>query len=461
MNDYRERALILVIFGITGDLAQRKLLPALYNLRRKHELPEQTRIIGVSRQQVSADEIYAPVVERLSGVGFDQSVLDNIKSSTEIVTMDLDSAPDYERLLGHLHDISKQLGPGVSRLYYLSIPAQAFASVVSHLGATNHNEPFHEDADRPRILVEKPFGYDTASAQVLLNVTKQNFGEEQTFRIDHYLAKETAQNILTFRFQNPLFQSLWNAHYIDSIRISAFETIGIEGRAGFYEHTGALRDFVQPHLLQLLALITMENPGQLDSRSIHRAKLRLLESVCTIEPSEVAAKTLRGQYASYRDEVANPNSTVETFARLNLAIDNEQWRGVNVVLETGKGLSERFTEVHVTFKAADASGNTNTLIFRLQPREGITVLLRAKQPGLQNDTEQVEMDFDYSRSFGATSEAYERVIIDAMRGDQSLFASADEVLASWQIVEHVLQQWTDHGEDLRFYPIGSRAEDIV
>jgi glucose-6-phosphate 1-dehydrogenase len=328
------------------------------------------------------------------------------------------------------------------------------------LGATKHNEPFHEDADRPRILVEKPFGYDMTSAKALLDVTTQNFGEEQTFRIDHYLAKETAQNILTFRFQNPLFQSLWNAHYIRSIRISAFETIGIEGRAHFYENTGALRDFVQPHLLQLLALITMENPGPLDSHSIHRAKLRLLDSVCTIEASEVPARALRGQYASYREEVANPTSTTETFARLNVAIDNEQWRGVDVVLETGKGLSERYTEVHVTFKAADTSGNTNTLIFRLQPREGITVLLRAKQPGLQNDTEQVEMDFDYSRSFGATSEAYERVIIDAMRGDQSLFASSAEVLSSWRVVEHVLQQWGEHGEDLRIYPVGARADDI-
>lgn len=458
--DYRDKSLLIVIFGISGDLAQRKLLPALYNLHRKHELPEQTRIVGISRRDIDAADVYSPLHEKLAGVNFDEQAFRHIQEITEIVTLDIDAKDDYVRLREKLHDITKQLGGGVSRLYYLSIPAQAFIPVVSHLGAAGHNEPFHEDADRPRILVEKPFGYDSSSASKLLDVTTHNFGEEQTFRIDHYLAKETAQNILTFRFQNPLFQSIWNTRHIQSIRISAFETIGIEGRANFYEQTGALRDFVQPHLMQLLALITMENPGKLDSQSIHRAKLRLLDSVQTIEANEVSEKTVRAQYSTYRDEVENQESFVETFARLRLDIDNEQWRGTEVILETGKAMAEKYTELCVTFRASSDTAGTNALIFRVQPREGITLLLQAKQPGLQNDTERVEMDFDYTRSFGGTSEAYERVIIDAVRGDQSLFASSAEVLASWRIVDNVLRQWSESATGLQFYEVGTPAQEL-
>jgi glucose-6-phosphate 1-dehydrogenase len=459
--DYREKPLLLVIFGITGDLAARKLLPALYALRKKNQLPERMRIVGLSRQTVLPDELYETLRQRMAGKDFDEDAVRYLRSVTDMVQLDMENPEDYARLRTQLHDVTKELGPGASRLYYLSIPAQAFTAVVSHLGQTGHNEPFEEDADRPRILVEKPFGYDTQSAHELIDVLNASFSEQQVFRIDHYLAKETAQNILTFRFQNPLFQSIWNARHIESIRVSAFETIGIEGRANFYEKTGALRDFLQSHLLQLLALITMENPGRLDSTNIHRAKLRLLDSIATVEEHEVDAVTCRGQYDSYRQEVANPVSRTETFARLCLTIDNEQWRGVGVTLETGKGLAEKLSEVYVRFRPTAESTGTNALVFRLQPREGITLLLQAKQPGLYDDTEEVEMDFDYAKSFGDTSEAYERVIIDAIRGEQALFASSAEVLSSWRIVENVLKRWAQTDEGLRHYAIGAASDTIV
>jgi len=458
--DYRDKPLLLVIFGVTGDLAQRKLLPALYNLKRKHQLPENLHIVGLSRQAVEVNEIYDKLRETLAGKEFDEEIVKYLISVTEMAQLDMDNPEAYVALRTHLHDVTRELGSSISRLYYLSIPSQAFKTVVSNLGAAGHNEPFSEDMDRPRILVEKPFGYNTASAKDLIETIDTNFGEQQTFRIDHYLAKETAQNILTFRFQNPLFQSIWNTRHIDSIRISAYETIGIEGRANFYEKTGALRDFLQSHLLQLLALITMENPGKLDSTNIHRSKLRLLDSIATIEPEDVASQATRGQYVGYRREVENDQSCTETFARLKLHIDNEQWRGVNVTIETGKALAEKVSEVAVHFRPTPESNGTNALIFRLQPREGITLLLQAKQPGLQDETEQVDMDFDYSKSFGGTSEAYERVIIDAVRGEQALFASSAEVLSSWRIVENVLEAWENSDNGLRMYEIGTSAHEI-
>ncbi len=460
LDNYRENPLILVIFGITGDLAQRKLLPALYNLKRKDRLPEKFRIIGISRQDVTVESIYGSLPEHMSGKDYDESIVRFLADMTEMVKLDMESQQDYTDLKSRLHDVTSELGGGVGRLYYLSIPAQAFKTVVTHLGETDHNQPFHEDAERPRILVEKPFGYDTSSAQELIDVTKTSFGEEQTYRIDHYLAKETAQNILTFRFQNPLFQSVWNTRHIDAIDIVAHETIGIENRVAFYEQTGALRDILQSHLLQLLALITMEQPSQLDSASIHKAKLRLLQSITTIEPHEVYDRATRGQYESYRGEVENPDSTTETFARLRLDIDNEQWRGVPITIETGKALSEKLAEVRVHFRPTSESSGTNELIFRLQPREGITLLLQAKQPGLDNETRVVEMDFDYGKFVGGAAEAYERVIIDAIRGDQSLFASSDEVLCSWRIIENVLETWEHDGNGLIFYHDGASAIEL-
>jgi glucose-6-phosphate 1-dehydrogenase len=452
-----KQPLVLVIFGITGDLAQRKLLPALYQLAKAQELPEQLRIVGVSRRDVTKDDVFKQLSTFVGEQDYGQDIEQHLREHTEMRQMDLLNRADYESLLVHLQQIEDTIGEDGSRLYYLSIPSQAFTPIIKLLGETGHNAPLPGGKDAPRLLIEKPFGYDLASARELIGVLEQHFGEGQVYRIDHYVAKETVQNILTFRFHNPLFESIWNNHHIDHIAVVAHEKLDIEGRANFYEQTGALRDLIQSHLLQLLAITTMARPVQLESTDIHEAKLKLLESVQPIAPNQVSQQALRGQYEGYREEVGNPDSLTETFARVKLWIDNEQWTGVPVTLESGKALSEKLTEISVCFRQPDdAQDEQNKLVFRIQPQEGITLHLQAKQPGIKNITDSVDMDFDYAKSFNQRpAEAYERVIVDAIRGDQTLFASSAEVIRSWEIVENVLEQWSHAADGLRSYAKGS------
>jgi glucose-6-phosphate 1-dehydrogenase len=452
-----KQPLVLVIFGITGDLAQRKLLPALYQLAKAQELPEQLQIVGVSRRDVTKDDVFKQLSTFVGEQDYDQDIERHLREHTEMRQMDLLNRADYESLLVHLQQIEDTIGEDGSRLYYLSIPSQAFTPIIKLLGETGHNAPLPGGKDAPRLLIEKPFGYDLASARELIGVLEQHFGEGQVYRIDHYVAKETVQNILTFRFHNPLFESIWNNHHIDHIAVVAHEKLDIEGRANFYEQTGALRDLIQSHLLQLLAITTMARPVQLESTDIHEAKLKLLESVQPIAPNQVSQQALRGQYEGYREEVGNPDSLTETFARVKLWIDNEQWTGVPVTLESGKALSEKLTEISVCFRQPDdAQDEQNKLVFRIQPQEGITLHLQAKQPGIKNITDSVDMDFDYAKSFNQRpAEAYERVIVDAIRGDQTLFASSAEVIRSWEIVENVLEQWSHAADGLRSYAKGS------
>jgi glucose-6-phosphate 1-dehydrogenase len=457
-----QQPLVLVIFGITGDLAQRKLLPALYQLAKANELPEATKIIGISRRRIAKDDVFAKLKEFTGEKTYDDTVQAWLAEKTDMVQMDLLHRGAYEDLLAHLQKIEESIGSDASRLYYLSIPSQAFAPIVRLLGETRHNMPLPGGRDMARLLIEKPFGYDLQSASELIDAVNEYFGEGQIYRIDHYVAKETVQNILTFRFQNPLFESVWNSKHVDHISIVAHEKIGIEGRAGFYEQTGALRDLVQSHLLQLLAVTTMDRPAKLESDEIHAEKLKLLKAIVPIAPNKVASDTVRGQYEGYRTEVNDDNSIVETFARLTVAIDNPVWRGVPIILETGKALDEKLTEITVCFKQADdAHDIRNKLVFRIQPTEGITLLLQVKRPGIDNETEEASMDFDYTRSFNnRPAEAYERVIIDAIRGDQTLFASADEVIASWRIIENVLEQWSHNADGLKIYPKVSTSTTI-
>ena len=451
-----KQPLVLAIFGITGDLAQRKLLPALYHLQKAGELPEQLQIIGISRRDVSLDDVYGQL-PNFVGQDYDGSIEQYLRSHTEMRQMDLLNKEDYEALLVRLREVEESFAEGGSRLYYLSIPSQAFTPIIRLLGETGHNAPL-ATGDAPRLLIEKPFGFDLASARELIDVLNEHFGEDQVYRIDHYVAKETVQNLLVFRFQNPLFESIWNDQHIERITVTAREKLDIEGRANFYEQTGALRDLIQSHLLQLLAIITMAKPEKLESQDIHAEKLKLLEAVRPIQPDEVAEKALRGQYEGYRTEVNNPSSNTETYARLELWIDNEQWTGVPLTLETGKALDEKRTEISICFRQPDdAAEEQNKLVFRIQPSEGITLHLQTKRPGIQNITDGADMDFDYARSFGSNrpAEAYERVIVDAIRGDQTLFASSAEVIRSWQIIENVLEQWSHNDAGLLFYPKGS------
>lgn len=448
--------LALAIFGITGDLAQRKLLPALYHLAQNGELPERFRIVGISRRSVSLDDVYGRLADFI-GDDFDDTIAGLLKDHTEMRQMDLLDRQQYVDLLERLQTVENELGEGGSRLYYLSIPSQAFTPIIRLLGETGHAEPMPGGADAPRLLIEKPFGYDLQSARELIEVMGEHFGEGQVYRIDHYVAKETVQNILIFRFQNPLFESIWNNKHIDRLSIVAHEQLDIEGRADFYEQTGALRDLIQSHLLQLLAITTMGRPAKLDSEDIHTQKQDLLEAIRPIAADEVADMALRGQYDGYRQEVGNEDSLTETFASLQLWIDNEQWTGVPVLLETGKALNEKRTEITICFRQPDDQpGEQNKLVFRIQPHEGITLHLQVKRPGIKNITDGADMDFDYSQAFDIRpAEAYERVIVDAIRGDQTLFATSAEVIRSWEIVEQVLDRWSRSADGLHTYGKGS------
>jgi glucose-6-phosphate 1-dehydrogenase len=341
-------------------------------------------------------------------------------------------------------------------LYYLSIPPRAYHPVIQLLGENGLNQSCQHNQADTRLLVEKPFGYDLASAEQLIAETSRHFKEEQIYRIDHYMAKETVQNILTFRFENPIFEALWNRDHIASIEISAKEKISIEGRAAFYEPLGALRDFVQSHLIQILGIVTMDQPAVLDSEHIHANKQAALEQVETVPAGKITERVTRGQYRGYTDEVKNPGSKTETFAAVTVFIDNDRWQGVPVKLLTGKALDERKTEVKVAFRGAGADA-TNQLRFRIQPNEGIELDLVTKKPGFAYETQNTAMDFSYQNDFNNDGHpnAYERVLVDAVRGDHTLFATSQEILASWRILQPVIEAWETGASDLKIYEPGS------
>jgi glucose-6-phosphate 1-dehydrogenase len=450
---------ILVIFGITGDLARRYLLPALYDLSAQGLLPEHFEIIGATRRGAEVTALLEGVKAEIErrGATADPSTIKHLGSLMRVVKMDPTVQADFSKLKTTLDLIEDERGVCLNRLFYLSIPPTTYGPVVDLLASSGLNSGCQHGVADSRIMVEKPFGYDLTSAEELVGRLRTGFRESQIFRIDHYLAKETAQNILTFRFANPIFEPAWDRHHITNVVITASETIGIEGRASYYEYVGMLRDFIQNHLLQLLAITTMEKPAVLDSKHIHAEKLKLLGAIPAIQPDDVDKSAIRGQYRGYRDEVGNPDSISETFAGLKLSIDTERWRGVPVILQAGKRLDRRSTEIAVTF--GSGPGHTpNTLCFRIQPNEGIAIDLQAKKPGLNQQTERVEMAFNYKNS---GPNAYERVLIDGIRGDQTLFATSDEVLASWRIVESVVNDWAKGPSGLIIYEPGSTADQVA
>lgn len=451
---------IIVIFGITGDLSTRYLLPALYHLIRDNLLHEKTEIMGVTRRGVSADELLSKtelcVLE--ADKVCDPKALKHMRNRLSMFKMNLMEGADYDKLLVYLNSQEAKHGVCMNRLYYLSIPPSVYAPIVKQLGQHGLNASCQHGNANTRLLIEKPFGYDRSSAEQLIKDTDKQFSEDQTFRIDHYLAKETVQNILTFRFNNPVFESIWDSRHISRIDISSSEKIGIEGRTAFYEQTGALRDFVQSHLLQLLAVTTMEKPLSNNSASIHDAKLALLKSVEPPPADQIPVRTVRGQYDSYRTEVGNPNSTVETYAAIKLFINNQRWKGVPMTIRTGKALREKKTEISVTFRQADNQSHTNTLTFSVQPHEGIGINLCVKRPGFDDQIESAAMDFSYERSFADDNghpSAYERVLVDAVRGDHTLFATSAEVLFSWRILQPIINAWGKSAEDLYIYKQGT------
>lgn len=451
---------IIVIFGITGDLAQRKLLPALYHLMKDGLLNSQTIIVGITRRPVTKAELLSNVelcINETDNI-CDPGALRKIQDSLLMHQMDLVGADDYNELRKMLDGLEDEQKVCMNRLYYLSIPSQVFGPIVRLLGERGLNESCKHGVASTRLLVEKPFGFDYESGRLLIEEASRYFREDQIFRIDHYLAKETVQNILTFRFSNPLFVPVWDHKSIESIQISASEELGIENRVTFYEQTGALRDLIQSHLLQLLALVTMELPKSLESAAIHKNKEALLLQVLPLPPDKVVERAIRGQYDSYKDQVKKPDSLTETYASLELYIDNPRWKGVPMYLITGKALGKKRTDITIEFKADD-NGERNSLTFRIQPAEGIELRLKVKKPGYDQVSETVLMDFSYKNVFGdyLHPDAYERVLVDAVRGDHTLFATAEEVMAGWKIVQPVIEAWAKNAEGLIIYPFGSNG----
>lgn len=449
---------IIVIFGVTGDLSQRYLLPALYHLVKDGLLHEKTEIIGVSRRHIDPAELLNDTTlcsQEEDGI-CDPQALQKMREHFHMVQLDPSNGEDYARLLKTMNEYEDTEGVCMNRLYYLSIPPQVYGPVIKHMEAEELNTGCQHHVAESRILIEKPFGYDTKSAQVLIEELTHGFREEQTYRIDHYLAKETVQNILTFRFENPIFETLWNRNHISSIEVSASEKIGIEGRAQFYEPLGALRDFIQSHLLQLLAIVTMDRPAAMDSQNIHASKQAVLRQVRAVAADKINEDAVRGQYENYRQEVNNPNSRTETFAGIRLSVNSERWQNVPMTLWTGKQLAEKRTEVTVCFKGQDGEA-ANYLRMRIQPNEGIELDLLAKKPGFDNELQPAAMDFSYRNNFGSHEhpDAYERVLVDAVRGDRTLFATGEEVMQAWRIVQPVLDAWSRSAQGPDTYKGGS------
>jgi glucose-6-phosphate 1-dehydrogenase len=437
---------VIIIFGITGDLSKRKLLPALYHLFRQELLPEDTKIIGISRRALTAEELLSTVelcVLEKDNV-CDPVGLKRVQKAIQTHQLNPEAPEDYQKLselLDSFDGAAKR-----TRLFYMSIPASAYPPIIKNLAAAELNE------ERNRLLLEKPFGYNLASAEKLITLLSKDFQESQIYRIDHYLAKETAQNLLAFRLHNPIFIPLWSCEHIQRVHIRATETIDIEGRKGFYEQTGALRDFIQSHLMQLLSITMMDVPADMSSQAIHIAKQSFLEQLMPADP----AQAVRGQYDGYRQEVDNPDSTVETYASLHLKHSAERWQDTDILLETGKAMDQKTTDITIEFKTPHER-RRNSLIFRIQPGEGISLDLVAKEPGFTDRMHHAALDFRYRETFKDRQhiDAYERVLMDAIRGDQALFASDREVLATWRVLQPVLDAWESSGKGLLTYEAGS------
>ena len=436
---------IIVIIGISGDLSRRKLLPALNQIALADALPEQYKILGVTRQDNLA------VTNLLQATTKSTLISDHL----ELLAMDLTEVADYAKLADRLLAMEKEFGEPAQRLFYLAVPPQISRPIIECLGLSGLSK-----VENTKLLLEKPFGVDLASAQELVEHINLYFKPHQVYRIDHYLAKETAQNIIVFRQDNSLFKRTWNKDFIERIEIIATEAIGIEGRSIFYEQTGALRDLVQSHLLQLAALTLMDVPLGRQFTDIPERRLAALKNLHLPTDLPITFSVKRGQYDGYQLEAKNIGSTVETFTSITLESDDPKWRGVPIVLTTGKALDKKFTGIRILYKK-DESHEANELILRLQPDEGIELCLWAKQPGYDYKVEQHPLKFTFQEYYTTLPEAYEQVLFNAINSDYSLFASSEEVLETWKIIDPIQKAWEMSADDLVTYKIGDSADKVL
>lgn len=472
---------LMVIFGASGDLAQRKLLPALYNLVQKKLLPADFTIVGYSRTAYTDEEFRALArigVEKNSDAEFREADWQPFAQGIFYVTGGYDAPDGFARLKARIEELDASRTTGHNHLFYLATPPSVYESVAAQLGQADLVHPVDDPSTHrqaqdgagsgtskcwTRLVVEKPFGHDLASAQALNEHLLGIFEEEQIYRIDHYLGKETVQNILVFRFANGIFEPIWNRNYVEHVQITVSESIGVEQRGGYYDKSGALRDMVQNHMLQLVSLVGMEPPVAFDAKAVRDQKVNLLRSIRPLAPEEVSHYVVRAQYSpgdlegerlpAYRDEVGvDPDSTTETYVAWKLEIDNWRWNGVPFYLRTGKALPQKVSEIaiyfrrapHLLFDSADDAEHIsrNVLVIRIQPDEGISMKISAKQPGPAVKLQPVNMAFQYGSSFGATPpDAYQRLLLDVVLGDGTLFTRRDEVEVAWERVTRVLDGW--------------------
>lgn len=468
---------VVVIFGATGDLTRRKLLPALCRLAQQRLIPAEFAILGTAREQMSDEDYRAKMREAIVEFGdedtTDETAWSSFAGGIFYLPGEFKEPETYVKLKSRLEEIDEQRKTQHNRVFYLATAPEFFGLIATQLGAAKMAQP--ERQGWTRIVVEKPFGRDLASARELNVQLASCFEENQIYRIDHYLGKETVQNLLVFRFANSIFEPLWNHQYVDHVQITNAEAIGVAGRGAYYEGAGALRDMMQNHVFQVASLIAMEPPSSLIANDVRDAKMQVLQAVREIPAERVQEYAVRGQYGpgqvlgetvvGYREEPGvNPESSTETFVALKIQFDNWRWANVPFYLRSGKRLQKRVTEIAIQFKEVpnklfndcDAPLEPNVLVIRIQPNEGITLRFGAKLPGRAMRIRWVNMDFRYGSSFGMKPpEAYERLLLDCVLGDATLYARRDMVERSWEIVTPILEPWQKPATDFPNYEAGS------
>lgn len=462
----------LIIFGVTGDLSRKKLMPAVYDLANRGLLPPGFALVGFARREWAHQDFAKIVhdsVREYARTPFSEEVWKQLSEGIRFVQGDFDDDQAFDRLRETIEELDASRGTNGNHAFYLSIPPKAFPLVTKQLKRSGLAQP--KENEFRRVVIEKPFGHDLQSARELNDVVESVFPPDSTFRIDHYLGKETVQNILALRFANQLFEPLWNSNYIDHVQITMAEDIGVGGRAGYYDGIGAARDVIQNHLLQLLALTAMEEPVSFDAADLRAEKEKVLSAVSL--PKDLGKHTARGQYSGgwqggelvrgfLAEDGMNPKSVTETYAAMRLDINTRRWAGVPFYLRAGKRLGRRVTEIAVVFKRApqalfeDAQTSAlgqNALVIRVQPDEGVTIRFGSKVPGVGMQVRDVTMDFGYGHAFTEQSpEAYERLILDVLLGDPPLFPRHEEVELSWKILDPIEEFWAKQGQPEQYRP---------
>ena len=475
---------VVVIFGASGDLAARKLIPAIYNLSVDNLLPNNFRLIGFGRKLISNQEfrrLMREALENHSRRSLKDEIWDKLEKLITYQSSDYADLDSYKNLFQSINNTEKEFGIKLQRIFYISTPPTVFNPILSCLGESGLAKSNLGMAEESKVIIEKPFGRDLESAQKLNSLCNQVFQERQVYRIDHYLGKETVQDLLVQRFSNSIFEPVWNYKYVDCVQITVSEKLGVGARGGYYDESGALRDMIQNHTMQLVALTAMEQPKSLTPESIRDEKVKVIRSIKKLRLDKNDSDVVRAYYTegmingknvnAYIDESEIPNQTnTETYVAMRLFINNKRWKGVPFYIRSGKRMAMRTSEIAIKFKrplgglfpqGGKFNLTDNTIVIQIQPNEGVTLIMNSKVPGLETRMQPVKMHFRYSTTFGSnTPEAYERLILDAMIGDRTLFIRGDETEASWKLLSPVLEYWNKVGSDRLYeYPAGSWGPD--